>query len=201
MSQTGELVFFTETRLPQPENSLGYLLTASQTKKFKSAFRTLEEDRSWESFLRTRDEPLQSYVVVHEASDLGEKVGDGMTLSEIPSLYRDGRSLSVSIGACPLAGRVEQAVKAGVADDIRSDFLPCELTITIGFHDIFDCSEHDAGFLFGRAFLSISFSGYGCAADFVSMRESTFSLEVIRHIKKELELITGPLKECMYWNF
>jgi hypothetical protein len=200
MSQTGELVFFTEMRISQPEVTLRDLLIASGATKSISVYRNLQEDRGWERFLRARDEPLQSLIVEHDASDLGDRVDEGMSLSEIPSLYNDGGCLTVSIGVCPLADRVEQAVKQGVSEVIRSDFLPCELAIVMGFHDIFDCSEFDEGFLFGRAFLSISFYGYGCAADFMGMREQTFDLPAIRKIKQELELITGPLKQCMYWN-
>jgi hypothetical protein len=127
MSQSGTLVFFTCEKAASPQEWISRLVALSGADRFLWATRTTVEDRRWDYY---RQRVLHS--TVFEAEDiLEESVGEDLGLHEIPSLYKEGVSLTVSLGYCPLGERVYGSLERGMPPATRGDFCPSEMSFTI----------------------------------------------------------------------
>jgi hypothetical protein len=190
MSRSGELVFFQEVGLFRPETQLWPLLNLSGASDCISVYRSLEEDRTWQSYLRDDCD----YCVPEEL------VGESLMLSQVAPLFAQGRTLRINIGECPLSTRVYQAIWTNIAIDIRGEFIPRVMCVTIGEHDIIASDRVPEGSLIARAFMSVSFCGYGVAIDCESMREQVLRLHEIAIVRRSLESVAGPLDVSVHWS-
>jgi hypothetical protein len=129
-----------------------------------------------------------------------EFVGSEAAIDELASEYRDALSLTIWFGTCSLADLVAEAIQSGVDQDLRGDFCPTELALTVGYHDLFEQAEHPDGFLIARPFVSVRFWGYGAPTDCELARERILGLMTIEKIKKELSEVIGPLDAFVYWD-
>jgi hypothetical protein len=157
---------------------------------FMLAYQSQGSDRTWDT-----ENAAPSDIAIEY-----ENVGEGLNLQELSSLYHEPSSLTIELKSCALSTRVENAVLEGISHSVRGDFLPAAPFVTIGFHDIYDDVEHEPGLLYGRAFLSVRFFGYSTPAEWELFREQVFALPEIRRVRAELESVTGPLEECVYWS-
>jgi hypothetical protein len=155
-----------------------------------SVYRSLEEDRTWESYLRDD----YDYCVPEEL------VGERLVLSQVPPLFVQGRTLRINIGNCQLSTRVYQAIRTSIAIDIRGEFIPREMYVTVGEHDIIASDRVPEGSLIARAFMSVSFCEYDVAIDCELMREQVLRLHEIAIVRRTLESVAGPLEASVHWS-
>jgi hypothetical protein len=104
-------------------------------------------------------------------------------------------SLDLSAAKCGIHDKIYDAV-SNIATDIRRSFVTSEFSISIGWHDIFEFMEHEEGYLFGRASLSLSFWGWLYPSpDFADV---VVNLPELKGFALDLEPILGPLSTCFY---
>lgn len=190
MSQLGKLVFFTRKKLPDPKNVFRHVLRVMGATGFVYAHRSIGEDHRWDDLTQeTRSDPTES-----------EEVGQGMSLDTLHSLYQEPCSLTVLLKSCAMSDSIMNAVWNGIPPEVRGNHCPTDPYVTLGYHDIVEDAEHESGFLFGRAFLSIFFFGYNTPMDWELFREHAFSLSAVKHARADLEAVVGPLEQCAYWS-
>jgi hypothetical protein len=187
VGQGGSITFYATRRIDPPSAVIRNLLELLQVETVVGGSRTLVEDTEWEHFLRDEDVPTE-YLT-------GE-----VSRENLPSLYKEGSSLSAILLRSPLSDRIYRAVEAAIPLAIRGNFRPTELYVTIGWHDLWENAEHDEGFVFARAFLSIHFYGYGTPSDWPAFRGAVFQIPEVLAVRRELEAVTGPLDQCVYWS-
>jgi hypothetical protein len=107
--------------------------------------------------------------------------------------------MTLDLSVSPIGCRIEKDVVENIDGSIRGDYVPADIFFRIGYHDIWEAAEHEEGFLFARAFLSISFWGYSSPNNWKAFRQQVFRLKGVRDVKCELESLIGPLEECIYW--
>jgi hypothetical protein len=186
MGQSGCITFYQTTKLESPTSFLKNVARTFQTNQLLNVSRTLVEDLGYEHFLRGGCVPTEWNLTA--------------SVRSLDELYRDTRSLSFELLGSPFANRVLGAVKTTIPSKIRGEFCPGDLFITVGFHDIWENAEVDEGQVFARAFLSIRFFGYGTPYDWQAFRALVFNVPEIKAVKSELEAISGPLDQVVYWS-
>jgi hypothetical protein len=198
MSQYGYLVFYTCERPLDPRRHLRELLRELAIERAFAAYQTIDEDRSWDALQRSlgngSNAPDEQGVEYHDVRELGP--------DELVALFSEGRCLTLDIGPRDpgLGDRVEAAVRSYLPQDIRANFLPGSLYIRIGYHDLFECVEHETGLLIARPFLSVEFFGYGTPGNWPAARELIFKIPEIVAVKEQLARVLGPLEEFAYWR-
>lgn len=189
MPQSGNLCFYTTNKPPAPTRALERFIGTLGPIRILGAFRTLAEERSWERFKLDDDpdQPLEYFL-------------DSMNLEELAKLYADDRSLYARLSASEHGRRVADAVKERIPAEIRGDFVPSDPFIRIGYHDLWENSEHEEGHLFARSFLTVGFFGYSTPSHWKEFRQQIFLLPEVQAVERELEAVTGPLERCIYWS-
>lgn len=189
MGQDGNVTFYRTSRAADPPALLRDLLQLLAPRHRPLVSRTLAEDREWDAFKSESvdDTPREFF-------------GDSLNINQIPEAFREGRSLTVCSIASALSDRVAEAIRTSVPEAVRGIFLPLEVSLTVGYHDIWENAEHEDGHLFARAFLSVAFFGYGSPNDWSLCRETILRLPDIRDVQAQLERICGPLHQCVYWT-
>lgn len=189
MSQSGNLTFFTTVRLSDPQAVLRAVVEFLQPQCIPIIARGTEEEHSWADFLADRDEP------------------DDQMLPSLPGAegldryYREGVVLAAHLDGSPVGLRIGRAVESHLPKEIRGDYAPWDPYIRIGWHDLWECAEHEEGFFFARAFLSIAFFGYFSPSNWKEFRRAIFELPEVRSAKADLERIVGqPLEQVIYWS-
>jgi hypothetical protein len=155
-----------------------------------SVTRTIGPDDAWSRFTANQENPFPPE----------ESVGNGLDLFSLPSLYRAGTCLRVTLAPCPLGQKVHKAILTRIDGFIRGTFCPSEVMLAIGDHDLFEFAENEDGLLFARATFSVAFWGYSSPLDWVAFRDEVFALPEVGEIKRDLGGLVGPLQECAYWN-
>jgi hypothetical protein len=188
MSQTGYVIFY---RLEEPNNLqeiLTRLLTYIQPDKVFAIERTTTEDNEFERSQANLDPP-PSEMLLEPSNPI-----------DIIPLYKDGTSLLVLFCNTRIDSYIVDSINKSIPENIRGNFLPTEVSIKVGYHDLYEYAENDDGHLFGRPFLSVRFFGYSTPNDWDGFREMVFKLPEVQTLKKELEQILGPLEQCVYWD-
>ncbi len=188
MSQDGCLVFYTCEQASQPKDIIRSLIKLLDPGSIYYITRSWKEEHSWDEFLKG------------ELGDPEERLAIPQNYLDVSELYKDKLLLSMELNKTKIGHQVWNVVKNNIPEEIRGDYLPSDVSLSIGFHDLFECAEEEDGHYIARAFLSISFFGYGTPNDWEGFREQVFKLPEIQAIKKEFELITGPLEECVFWS-
>jgi len=187
MSQSGLLVYYSEQRPDSPHDMLLRLFEFSKATDYMYAVRTIGEDRSWQCW-QNGDYPPD------------EALDDGLPIAALASHYKEPCSLKIAILSCPLSARVATICSDAISEDVRRDFIPSDLSITIGYHDLFEDAEHDEGYYIARPFCSVSFFGYETPKDWQEYRRRVFAVPGLQQIERELAEIIGPTKHCVYWT-
>jgi hypothetical protein len=189
MSQEGIISFFTTRKPIQPEMMLERLLKQLAPERLFPALRSLYENHRWNEFC------LLGYGKEHELEELGE-----LTIEQCLTEYREDFPLHISLGSIPLQQTLAKAVLDHIDPQIRGNFVPLSAAVEIGFHDIYECAEHDPeGFLFGRAFLEVCFHGYSSPNDWATFRKQLFALPEMSECRTVLQSLAGPMEQCAYW--
>ncbi|HLL89088.1 MAG TPA: hypothetical protein VK324_07270 [Tepidisphaeraceae bacterium] len=186
MSQNGKLVFYTTQRLDPPQECLRRVVAMSGPIGPIDVGRSVGEDDEWAKFLTDEDIPMEVFP--------------GVAPSQLTTLYVEGTSLTCDFHTSSLGARIAEAVRVQIPPELRQDFVPSDLFVTIGYHDLWENAEAEEGRLLARAFLSMRFFGYGTPADWPAFRRRVFGLPEVRAVKVELEAAVGPLEQIVYWS-
>jgi hypothetical protein len=188
MTQEGLISFFSTAKLHRPTLVLEQVLAHLAPGRLLRASRARHKDRRWRDFRR------RGYGSEVDLEDLGE-----LTIQQCIKEYREELPLLIDLGGIPVQQKLAKAILDGIEAETRGDFVPRSGGVEIGFHDVFECAEHEEGFLFGRAFLEIQFHGYSSPNDWESFRSKLFALPEFNEVRDELQAIVGPLQQCVYW--
>ncbi len=210
MSQSGQLVFFAAHECARPRQVLEAALRLTGATRIAFASRAVAKPGGWEVFQRSLTEPPPPgqvtvddddvIVMVDEDDVPTEIVGRLQRVEDAVNLIDTDGCLTIHVGPNPLGPRIAEAINMAIPGSVRGEFVPTDPIICIGYHDIFECAEHDEGFLFGRAFFSFRLFGYGTPLDWTRYRKEVFNVGAIKALKADLEEIIGPLDQCIYWS-
>lgn len=188
MGQSGELIFYSVREPADPKGTLSRLVELADPKCIRIAARPLCQDREWEEFLAGREgTPF-------------ELLPDPKSPEDFVRHYRDGLWLSGEMIRSRLLDRIESAVRCSIPPEVRGEFVPHNMTITMGFHDIFECAEAEEGQYVARAFVSVSFFGYSTPENWAEFRRRVFGIPEVQAVRRDLEAVTGPLESCIFWS-
>ncbi|MEC9373253.1 MAG: hypothetical protein VYC34_05385 [Planctomycetota bacterium] len=123
-----------------------------------------------------------------------------MTPDRLASLYRPNRCISVFLYGSPLSDAISHAVEEGIPEEVRGSFIPFDLTIRAGWHDVFETTENPEGQLFVRALFSVRFKGNGTPHDWKETRRRILALPVINETLERLRAPLGDPKVVVYWH-
>ena len=193
MCQAGELVFYSKSEVDNV-HVLSPLLAWAAVTEISTACRSKEREHGWLDFVRMRDSNAP------ETDNTMVSVGNRIPVAQVVNLYEPDRYLVLEVGVSRIGTRVSRAVTRGIPESIRGSFLPTDLFLGIGGHDLFEGAEHEEGHLIDRSFLSVSFFGYGIPNDWNRFRELVFDLPEIAQTKREIEEILVPLEQVVYWS-
>lgn len=189
MSQSGDLTVYSIVQLIDPRATLRAAVGYLQPQCIPIISRGTEEEHSWANFLADRDDP------------------DNELLPSLPGAegldryYRDGALLVACLDGSPVGLRIGRAVEAHIPQEIRGDYAPWDPWIRIGWHDLWECAEHEEGLFIARASLSIAFFGYSSPNNWKAFRRAVFELPEVRSAKADLERVVGqPLEQVIYWS-
>ena len=70
--------------------------------------------------------------------------------------------------------------------------------LRIGWHDVYEFVENEDGQLFGRAFASVMFLGYGIPPELREFRRQLFELDAVREAKEKLGGIMEEIQALFY---
>jgi hypothetical protein len=185
MGQSGELTFYTARRLDPPAEFLRRIIQLAAPECTPTVARSRGEDTEWEHFLR--DEEVQTDIIA-------------ATPENLPQFYREGLSLWASLDSSPLARRVAESIAGEISESIRGSFIPNDLNVTIGYHDLCDFAEHEDGFRIARPFLSLKFFSYGTPFHWQAFRAAVFEIPEVQVVRREFESVVGPLEQCVFWS-
>jgi len=188
MGQSGQLTFYRRERSKEPHRVLHDLIVLARPEGIPVISRTLVEDREWDRFHNNEDEVPREYLSAP------------LNLPELCDLYQEGKSLSVYRMHSQFGSRVSAAITNDIAEQIRGNFAPIDMNITIGFHDLWENAEHDEGLFLARPFVSVGFFGYGTPHDWAAFRVAVFAVPEVQAVKREIETVVGPLEQCIYWS-
>src|SRR5262249_52877980 len=151
--------------------------------------RTIGESREWQYYLE--DRRLNSNTAILQPYEDIEIPGN---LQDLSISYKEGTSLDICVGTCPLGDRVEAAIHSNIDPTIRGGFCPAEVYLDIGYHDLFEDAENEDGLYIARPFLSVRFWGYDTPNDWEAFRKTVLPIAELQIIRNELERITGRLE-------
>jgi hypothetical protein len=200
VSQSGSLVFYS---LGKPQNTVELLhqtLIRSGARVVMWAVRSVGEDREWEAFRHSMIYPDQMPTTLEQNLVPREFAGRDIPSEAVSRLYQSGCSLRVTVGCCPLADEFARVVKNRLSQDIRGDFIPGELIVIAGAHDIYEASEHPEGLLIARSSFSVHLWGYGFPPDCELARTVLLGLPETVRVRLELEEVLGPLEQYAVWE-
>lgn len=191
MSVEGFVDMYIESSLPDPRRVLADLVRLERPELVRNIGRSIGEDREWDAVENFLDPPLPER--------LGSLPGTS-AVEELPSLYRDGTSLSGEIFKSGYAQRLSHTIVDLVPPDVRGErFEPASLYFTVGWHDLCEYLEDDDGQRIARPFVSLRFGGPGCPNDPITFREMIRNLPEVLEVKQAFESIIGPLEIGGRW--
>lgn len=196
MSVNGSLVSFSETEPPDPSALLRSVLDFLGPQSV-AAFRSRGENREWEQFQADLERPFEAVEITDDDDEYFAKVAT----IDAPGLFRAGTCLHLLCHGCRVGPDIADAIAASIPESIRGSFLPGTPDVRIGWHDIFESSEHDTGHLFGRAFLSVTLFGYGTPHNWGEYRRLVTDVAAVQSLRQSLEALgAGPIRQCVYWS-
>ncbi len=202
MGHTGDIVFFTTARLENPARLLQRVIDYTGADHLIFVSRLLTPDTSWR---RAKSEPVYSVDdppgVYPQDEDPSEQIGRKWPVDQAAELFvgLDLRHIFY-VRASPRGRSIYEAINRDTPETIRGTFWVVDVSVWIGFHDLFEFSEHLEGRYFGRASFSFHVSGHGCPNDWAEFGRRVFDVPEVRSLKADLESIVGPLEQCVYWS-
>src|SRR5262249_13014944 len=147
MSQSGNIVLYTTKEPDDPRGLLAELFSLTGSNRVIYIQRTIGESREWQYYLE--DRRLNSSTAILQPYEDSESPGN---LQDLSISYKEGTSLDICVGTCPLGDRVEAAIHSNIDPTIRGGFCPAEVYLDIGYHDLFEDAENEDGLYIARPF-------------------------------------------------
>jgi len=160
---------------------------------YRSKFK-IQEWKALQMEIADDEEGLESIPVESEISGLR------VAPDEIADYYvDDDKAILVNLGSakCGLATRVFAAIDQ-IDESVRGDFTGSHVYLRIGWHDVYEFVENEDGQLFGRAFASVMFLGYGIPPELREFRRQLFELDAVREAKEKLGGIMEEIQALFY---
>jgi hypothetical protein len=199
MSQSGELVFYTQVAIAHPARAVLDVMHLAGAERIAIASRTLEPDRGWRALQETLEEPFVAAQVAEDDVPT-EYFYDGLDLDTAAELYLPDKCVRLHMGRNRIGRELFQAIGEYVPESIAGEFSPSSPIIVVGWHDIFENAEHEEGHFFARAFFSFRLYGIKSPRDWNRYREMVFDVPKVVEVKRRLEDVVGPLEQCVYWD-
>ena len=196
MSQTSRIAFFCTEELPEPAQLLARVIEALQpVRSIRSVSTSSRPSRSWE-FLQ-RD--IAGEDVDDEESEwrsVGTSLSN-MNPRRVHEFYIPGGLMSIDFGP-NIIDEMKWAVINGLPESVRGDrFVPINLAVRLGFHDLYEYLSDEYNQYFGRAFLSFNFWGYSTPVNGEAFRTQVFEVAAVVAVRRRLEGMVGrPLQQC-----
>ena len=188
MSLLGAIVYYRTKPVNDGAKYLLRVIEGVAANGLALAYRTVGPDQDW---ARTQA-GLQPTDI--ELVDIPKRVEDAGTMC------CPGTSLSVELRGSPVAQSMASAIEAGIPVAIRNGFLPCDLSVTVGEHDLFDYVERGTGVFYGRASASIKFLGYEIPYNCDEFRKRVFALQPVKVIEEKLAGILEQREKALIWS-
>lgn len=189
MSQTTTIRYYSDNPKLISGDALVRCIEASGATKTNGCMRATSERSSWRAF--------------KEGAEFDQKwdwLGSSLSPANAATLVRDGYELSIDLGAAPMVREIYVAVLNEMPPAIYGEHIPANMSVTVGWHDIYENIENEDGTLFARASFSINFWGNFIPPDITEYRIRFFKLAAAIEIQKRLELLFGPLNSCIILN-
>ncbi len=190
MAQCGTLTFYSTSAHSEPRRLLSQALALAGGSKVLYAYRSVEEDDRWARFRGGEDLDYE-YIAGHTP------------MAEVPSLWKPGTSLSVSIEPNRMGGMFERVMQERIPANVRGNFIPCQTDLQIGWHDIIEETEEPPhyGRLIARAFFAFKLFGYGTPSDWAGYRRVVFDVPEVKQLRANLEqIVGGPVEPWVSWS-
>lgn len=189
MGRNGTLYLYTKSKVREPQKAIAAILNASGATSASLVYRSTSESQDWKYFQLEQEAPDD------------EILAKQLPLEKVPGLYQDGRCLTVDVGKSKWGEDLHATALKKIPQEDLGDFAPGQLVIHCGYHDLFECAEHEDGLLIARAFLSVGFFGYGSPADWSAAREALLALEIVDELEKAVEQACGvSFDRAVFWN-
>lgn len=163
------------------------------------ALQTSEEALSFRRFREEAEQPRPQVYTVESRPEDDEQHMDRVPLEALCEFCVPGRAVIAQVVTSDLAERMFKELQV-IPEAIRRHFVPCAPIIHAGWHDLFECSEVEAGHLFGRCQFSVSFMGWGCPRDWQAYRRIAFQQPIVVELRREFERFLGPVQTLLYWE-
>ncbi len=201
MSQSGQVVFFGSPARWSAAVLAPRVLEAIRAERVSTVTRWSPAECGWARFqvdvAGWGDESEVPGFVTSE--DGSETVGRNVPFDGVAALWRPGCTLRIEVSAPRLSEELQRALTAAIPKEIAGGFVPTEPAITLGEHDVWECTENERGTYFGRPAFSLGIFGYGTPNDWKEYRRRVFAVPEVRALKARLEEVAGPMEECVYW--
>ncbi len=186
MSQTTTIQYFSANPSLISRENLVRCFDASGTTKTLSCMRASCQESPWEAF--------KNDIEFHQK---WESLGGSLSPTEAALLVSDEFEISFDLGSPPMAAQIHQAVLNEIPPSIFGEHCPGNMSIIIGWHDIYDTVENEEGHFIARASFSVRFWGYSIPSNIAGYRDHYFKLPAAILLKQQLESILGPLDACI----
>jgi len=209
MGTTGKVCFYL-TRKEDPKYLLGALCHVLQATRAHGVCRVTGDDGTWEQFCRDIGRPVdpdwtggwnelrpEHRPEPDDDSDSFESLGT-VASSDLAGLFLPDTRLSGSLGTSHWQG-LDAAIRSHIPEEIHGGFVPSSLEFTLGWHDLWECMEHEVGQFYDRSWFSLRLFGNGCPNDWKQFRHMIFQVDEVVRIQREAERVLGPLKRCIFW--
>lgn len=202
------LKYFARRPPGRPEAILRDLLAFLAPDTVTTLSRTLKGDREWKMLMKhqrliSRNSRRGHATIVSGAwlDQFNPSVGfyekSEREVAKVPGEYRKRQILSVGMVGGPVLKRMDAAILTDVPSELRGEARAGEMFLQVGKHDVIDY-RNDVRRI-GKAVVSLKFGGHGDPLDYAKAPAAILDAPGVRAVKAEIEQITGPLREHLYW--
>jgi hypothetical protein len=195
MSTCGEIQFYSIRHVRNVPDVLRRVVQYFAPGTFGFVTRSQIEDHGWDDFLNDGSGVPNVYLT--------DTVNALPVLADVATLYMAQRSLHLSLCDSPFSRTIVEQVKTQIPESIRHDFVPADISIYSGGHDIIEEIEQEPGSRFvARTDFSVTFFSYSVPYRPQSRFVAEFlNLPVMLEIRKELEAVAGPMEVSASWYY
>lgn len=145
-------------------------------------------DNSWDRFKSDLDDEGLSSELLLEPRDLNGALDE----------YQPIKSFGLALIRCPIVMELNEEYRINVPEKVRANHWPCETSLLVNPHDIFEDFLDERGHYFARAFISLKLWGDSHPSDFVSYQKRVSSLTTFQELQRGMEQIIGKL-DCAFY--
>ena len=194
MSQSTELTLFSELQPQAPAKLLDALIALTGASAVHLVGGYTQYERSLAQLIEDRDDPdadikLGRRGILHARRISLADAAAYLSASEVVTIHLLESTLGLALSA---------AIKRDIPEDIRGQAAPSDASITIGRHDIINEDEENCDAdgwphttLVGRAWVSLSFFGYGVPHEWKRYAQRIATISEVVQLQSTLANLTG----------